>query len=757
MEGRQRFRNSSVFILGVPVKERELETTKKESMRQLFTKQLKNLFFVIVLLGMQQNMKAQCTANFTFSYNANGNVQFYSITSPSIGVGHSWSFGNSQNSSQTNPNVTYTANGIYTVCLTMWTPSVAATCSATSCQTINVTNAITPTCVLNASYTQTTSANSATFLSNSTGTVVGSTYTWDYGDMTSFGSGNTTSHIYAGPGWYTCKLIVNNGSGCIDSVMNTVVVNGPCPLNASFTSNQLGNGNVQFVSTSTGTTASTVYQWYKNSNYAGSGDPINLNFINGTYTVMLYATNNSSFCTSTSSQVIVVTSNTCNLVASFAQTVSANSASFASTSTGTTGATTYAWSYGDSNTGTGNPVTHTYANGPANYACYLVVSNGPGCVDSIGNAVNINVPCNLQGNFTINQLGNGNVQFVSTSTGTTTQTSYFWYKNGYNYIGGNNPQTAYFPNGTYTITFVALNSYSPTNCTSTVTQVMTVNSNTCNLAASFSFTQGASGLVNYASTSTGTIVGMIYDWDFGDGNTLMNGGPTTSHTYSNAGIHNVSLAVYDPNNTMCYDSTSNPVNITTLPCIANSNFSMTMITSGYWNATPAYPWNVVNATWAWGDNTSSNQLYTTHTYSPIGVYNICLTVSVSCGNTSTTCTTYTITRMSQPMTMAYINVIPPPQNITTSIKQQTMLTDNNFLVFPNPSNGKFDIRLIGFNENEAVIKVYNLTGVLVYEAKGTIENGNLDHNVRLDHAQGVYFVKIESNSGVITKKIILKD
>jgi PKD repeat protein len=41
----------------------------------------------------------------------------------------------------------------------------------------------------------------------------------------------------------------------------------------------------------------------------------------------------------------------------------------------------------------------------------------------------------------------------------------------------------------------------------------------------------------------GTLVS--YDWDFGDGNTTPNGGPTTSHTYASAGSPQVTLTVTD--------------------------------------------------------------------------------------------------------------------------------------------------------------------------------------------------------------------
>lgn len=565
-------------------------------MIKLFTKKIQSLCFAFLMLGAQHSFKAQCSANFTFTYNANGNVSFTSILSPSVGAGRSWYFGNSQSSSAANPNITYTANGVYTVCLSMWTPSVAPTCSASSCQTINITNAVTPTCQLNANFSYNQGSNGlVNFISTSTGTNAGTTYTWNYGDNSANGSGPNSSHTYASNGFYLVKLFAMNAANCVDSA------------------------------------------WWN----------------------------------------VSVTS----------------------------------------------------------------------------------YPCNLNANFGVTQNGNGSVTFNSTSTGTNNSTTYSWYSNSVGFANGN-PATNVFFNGTYTITLVAANAaQTPAVCNSSISQVVVVTSNTCNLNASFTSNQGANGLFNFSSTTTGTTANTVWYWDFGDGFNIT-GGPNQSHTYTNGGPHSVSMNVYESNAPSCADSVWTQINVTTVPCVANSNFTLTQNFPLNWTATPAYPWNVAYAIWSWGDNTTTfaPNVITSHTYSQTALYTICLTVSVTCAGTSSTCATYSINKSSSAVAMAYVNVVlPTSTNLSTDIKQQTLVSSNNLLVYPNPSNGKFEVAFIGLNEERATVKVYDITGALIYEANGTIENGNLNHTIKLDKPQGVYFVKIETKAGTITKKLVLKD
>jgi len=262
--------------------------------------------------------------------------------------------------------------------------------------------------------------------------------------------------------------------------------------------------------------------------------------------------------------------------------------------------------------------------------------------------------------------------------------------------------------------------------------------------ASFTHTVAPAGVVNFESTSTGTTGGTTYGWDFGDGTTGT--GITTSHTYSNGGVHQVVLNTFSPS---C--NTNNiPVNVNTIPCIANSNF--TMIYSGIpqnWVAIPAYYGNVTNAVWNWGDGSSTNALFPTHTYSAAGLYNICLTVTVSCANSSSTCAGYNIFKTID-LTQAMITVsvlsayTPPPIGI-----KENSIDNSSFLIYPNPTNS--DIHIYNLEQKSGTVKVFSLEGK-------EIQNLNLEANqeTKIENLnEGIYFVEINVDESTIRKKVVV--
>lgn len=535
-------------------------------------------------------------------------------------------------------------------------------------------------------------------------------------------------------------------------------VNAQCTANFTHTVN--AGGNVSFQSTSTGTTATTNYNWWYGDSNSGTGNPASHTYsANGVYTVNLFIWDSAPpSCSATAVQTIQVNTATCNIVAGISHTVGTNgSVIFASTSTGTTASTTYTWAFGDNTNGTGITTSHTYSSN-GTYMVKLWADNGNNCSDTTIQFVNItNVPCNLQANFTFTNYPNGFVTFMSTSTGTSQSNNTFDWKINHAYHSSGVWTSNTFTNNTYSVTLVVANlSYTPA-CIDSITQVITVTNNTCNIMANYSFTQIANGVVNFASTSTGTTATTAYFWDFGDGNQFSSTNSSVTHTYTNAGWHQAYLLVFDTSSPGCQDSVYFPININTVPCVANSNFTLTQLSPGNWQATPQYPYNISSATWNWGDNTSSNALYTNHTYSPTGMYTICLTVSVNCGATSTTCASYNITRLSSPMSMAYVNVVPP-QTILTSLISNFGKTQTDMIIYPNPSNGEFELMIKDLNQSNAVIEIYSVTGQLINTSSADISNGSLYKQISLkDQANGVYFIKVKTNEGLITKKIILQN
>ena len=73
-------------------------------------------------------------------------------------------------------------------------------------------------------------------------------------------------------------------------------------------------------------------------------------------------------------------------------------------------------------------------------------------------------------------------------------------------------------------------------------------------------------------------------------------------------------------------------------------------------------------------------------------------------------------------------------------------------VFPNPTNGLFNVALNSEFEKEITLSVYDLCGRLIYK---TYEQGNKLFEVDIiDKANGSYILKIETGNKQIQKRII---
>ncbi|MEO6305213.1 MAG: PKD domain-containing protein [Bacteroidia bacterium] len=396
-----------------------------------------------------------------------------------------------------------------------------------------------------------------------------------------------------------------------------------CNLNASFNYTVGANGVVNFASTSTGTTIAANYQWYF---YPGSalGQSVTHTFnSNGTYPVTLYV--NDSLCFDSTTVYVTVNTSTCNLNSNFSYTVNVNGVvNFASTSTGTTATTSYQW-YFYPGSATGTSASHIYANA-GTYPVSLVTING-NCYDSTLIYITVNTAsCNLNANFSYTLGANGVVNFASTSTGTNVSSNYQWYFSPGSANGANVTHT-YNNNGTYGVSLFV----SDSSCYDSLTVYITVTTATCNLSAGFTYTMGANGVVNFASTSTGTNSGTTYQWYFSPG---FGSGTNVTHTFASNGTYPVMLWV---NNGSCSDSVVGYISINTTTCNLNANFNYTVNTNGSVNfaSTSTGTTPFTNYYWFFNPGSAIGQT-TTHNYTNNGTYAVTLYLSDSLCNDSIT-------------------------------------------------------------------------------------------------------------------------
>lgn len=79
--------------------------------------------------------------------------------------------------------------------------------------------------------------------------------------------------------------------------------------------------------------------------------------------------------------------------------------------------------------------------------------------------------------------------------------------------------------------------------------------------------------------------------------------------------------------------------------------------------------------------------------------------------------------------------------------------EQGITIFPNPSSGQLTVSTINIDNKIISLEIYNLMGMKVVEMKN-LNNNNIDLALNLN--SGTYFIRISSNEGFLTKKIVIK-
>ncbi len=413
------------------------------------------------------------------------------------------------------------------------------------------------------------------FTAHSTGgTQYGDQYTWNAGD----GSGNQLygdsnfSHIYTANGTYKVSVVLQVDSfSCYSAdtmTINITNVTTPCTLSANYTYTVNAVGQVSFTSTSAGTNSGTLYYWNPGDGSAqvqGSSTYSHTYIYQGYYYAWLYIKDTgSAFCNDSIQQTINVTtadSNACHLNANFTYSIGPNGhVIFTNTSTAANKLSEMEsdWNFGDGGVGSSYDTTYNYiytANGTYTVTLNAFITDSGSCYDSISKVItisNITVPCTLSANFTVttDSIPKGGAQLTSTSTGTNSNTEYFWYQqNGASAVKGSATQSfTYAANGTYNAWLVIMDT-GAAYCSDSVIETVNI-CDVDSLHSSFAVTYQSDTMSSYdyifTSTSTGINDLTTYAWDPGDstaGDTGVNM-TTYSHMYKYPGNHTVTLSIW---------------------------------------------------------------------------------------------------------------------------------------------------------------------------------------------------------------------
>lgn len=242
--------------------------------------------------------------------------------------------------------------------------------------------------------------------------------------------------------------------------------------------------------------------------------------------------------------------------------------------------------------------------------------------------------CNITAFANYTNNGGGNYTFVGTSSGSPSPV-YTWLLTGpgtYTVINGSGFNYTFYTVGTYSANLYANDSLNG-GCLDSALVVVQVTQVSTGCVASFNYSYGSGGQVNFNNTSTSNLSGTTYYWDFGDGNTSTLQSP--SHTYLYNGNYTVLLQLSSGGVVYCNTSQSVSVSNGT-PCTLTAGFAYTQGTGGSVN----FSNNTTGATattvyfWDFGDGNSSNLVSPAHTYAYNGSYNVTLYAIDSLGGCS---------------------------------------------------------------------------------------------------------------------------
>ncbi|MDP4281791.1 MAG: PKD domain-containing protein [Bacteroidota bacterium] len=538
-----------------------------------------------------------------------------------------WDFGDGTTQTiiiPNSPNVSHTFIGgalTHTVRLTVWT-------SDSCTQYIEKTVTSVPSPVANFEYSTVSCEKRSiqfTDLSQTNGGGAISVWTWNFDDPGSGVNNSSTIpnpvHVFATAGSYNVSLIIQNATGCRDTIVKAVVIN-PLPA-PNFTADTACVGNpTQFTdfSVANAGSSSLTYSWNfgDGSPLSPQQNPTHTYATYGVYNVTLTITNANGCVKDTTKSILVnplpqaafsfSTPNCFGAVVSYTN--------LSTTVSGYLGSIVkWTWDFGDGTQTVvnfpNNPnVTHTFVGSALSHIVTLTVKTSDSCESFVQHTVT-SIPSPVANySYSTNSCTGQAVQFTDQSqpNGGGNIISWNWNfgdpaSGSNNTSGAQSPVHIFTSTGSFTVTLIITNT---SNCTDTM--VKTVSVNMLPVARFIADTACLNSPTTFTDQSLPNAMNIVsWTWDFGDGSPispLQN--PT--HTYINYGVYNVKLTIVNSNG--CSKDTIHQVLVNPLPTAAYTfstpNCFGAVVHYTDLSTTPSgYLGTIVKWTWDFGDGTQT--------------------------------------------------------------------------------------------------------------------------------------------------------
>ncbi|HEY4062560.1 MAG TPA: PKD domain-containing protein [Puia sp.] len=486
-------------------------------------------------------IKAGFTAGKTTLCQTGDAVQFTN-TSTGSPLTYDWNFGDGVHSTDQDPTHAYTQKGVYTVILTITSPTGGCTDVSTQTNLIHVADFNT-----DFSWPDPVCLNTlTTFTDKSTPSPTISDWQYDAGPMLP-----GYFYIFGTTGTHTVTL-TNTFGTCQQSITKTVNVQ-PAPTLKDFTITPEGICGAPLTVAFSDTSTTTVrWQWsFDQANAtANTRDAVYTYTIEGTYFPQLMITN-STGCSASFSKPIQVFKPQIFLSYNNSTSASGNISCtpFSMTFTASSGndpITQYNWDFGDGGHSTDATPTHTFST-TGTYIIHLAYTTAGGCqgtaeYSSVRLYQKPVAQFNISPGATI--CGNNPVRFIDQTQGPVSSWSWNF---GDNTPLNNVPSPGYqySADGTYTITLIVSNDL----CSDTLSKSVQVLPPFPKIGAVINTCDNTRGLVTFTQA---TVKGVSWAWDFGDGATLPlnTDQQTVAHTYTRTGVYKVVLTATNGNCTV---------------------------------------------------------------------------------------------------------------------------------------------------------------------------------------------------------------